>query len=238
MPRAAVDRMTSEVASVGEMTRQVAERYEGVFLELRNTLNGELSRAATLGESALVAMSIADATAAAFMSHFPNQPRRDCRAGCDACCYLYVMIPPGVADAIGDFLTDRLGPVALADLRVELEKAEAGANAIADPSRLRHRCPLLGSDGLCTIYEVRPLTCRAFTSRSAAACRSLVFDPDGAVSTIPQNPSQFRVYIEATSALEQTARSRGLPPHQTGLAAALLMVLPHPGDAPQAPSRE
>jgi uncharacterized protein len=232
MPQVAVERIASEIASVGEQTRQVAERYEGVFRDLRHTLNDALSRAATPAEGALAAMAIADAVASAFLSYLPHQPRRDCRAGCDACCHLYVMIPPGVAEAIGDFLTERLDPAALGDLRVDLERAAAAADAVADPSRLRHRCPLLGSDGLCTIYEVRPLTCRAFTSSSVAACRSLVFDPDGAVSTIPQSPSQFRVYVEATGALEQAALSRGQAPHQTGLAAALLKVLPQPDSTP------
>lgn len=236
MPQMAVDRMTSEIMSVGEQTRQVAERYEGIFLELRLTLKDELSRAASLADCARAAMAIADAAASAFMSHFPHQPRRDCRAGCDACCHLYVMIPPGVAEAIGEFLAERLDPAALADLRVELETVAAAAAAVADPSRLRRRCPLLGPDGLCTIYEVRPLTCRAFTSKSAAACRSLAFDPDGAVSTIAQNPSHFRVYIEATGALEQAALSRGLPAHQTGLAAGLLTVLPRPDGTPPCPS--
>jgi hypothetical protein len=228
MLQEAVERITSEIASVGDQTRLVAKRYEGVFLELRRTLNDELSRTATPAGRALVAMAIADSAASAFTSHFPDQSKRDCRAGCDACCHLYVMIPPGVAEVIGDFLTERLDPVALAKLRVELAAAAAAAAAVADPSRLRHRCPMLGSDGFCTIYEVRPLTCRAFTSKSAAACRSLVFDPDGPVSTIPQAPSQFRVYIEATRALEQAALSQGLPPQQTGLAAALLTVLPEP----------
>lgn len=235
----AVERITSEIASVGDQTRRVAKRYEGVFLELRRTLTDELSRTATPAGRALVAMAIADSAASAFTSHFPDQSRWDCRAGCDACCHLYVMIPPGVAEAIGDFLTERLDPVALAKLRVELAAAAAAA-AVADPSRLRHRCPMLGSDGCCTIYEVRPLTCRAFTSKSAAACRSLAFNPNGSVSTIPQAASQFRVYIEATRALEQAALSQGLPPQQTGLAAALLAALPEP-DSTQpavAPSRE
>jgi Fe-S-cluster containining protein len=228
MSQTSADRITTEIASVGRQTREAAERYEGVFLALRRALRDEISQAASLADGARIAMAIADAAASAFMAHFPNQPGRDCRAGCDTCCQLYVMIPPGVAEAIGAYLADRLDPAALAALRGELEKAAAAAAALADPSKLRHRCPLLGADGLCTIYEVRPLTCRAFTSKSVAACRSLVFDPDGAVSAIPQNPSQFRVYIEASGALEQAALYRGLPSHQTGLAAGLLAVLPDP----------
>ena len=222
----AADWIASEIADVGEQTRLVAERYDGMFPALRSALSYELSQATSLAEGARAVMEIADAAATALMTHFPNQPARDCRAGCDACCHLYVMIPPGIAEAIGEHLTERLDPPAVAELRAELEKAAAAAAALADPFTLRHRCPLLGPGGLCTIYEVRPLTCRAFTSKSAAACRSLVFDPDGPVSSVAQNPSQFRVYVEATGVLEQEARSRGLPAQQKGLAAALLEVLP------------
>lgn len=225
IPQAAADRIVAEVVSVGEQTRQLAERYEGVFAALRSALKDELAQAATLADGALAVMAIADAVASAIAAHFPNQPKRDCRTGCDACCHLRVMVPPGIAEAIGHYLTERLDQTALTALRIELEKAAAAAEAIADTSKLRQRCPLLGPDSLCTIYDVRPLTCRSFTSTSAAACRSLVFDPKSAVSAIPQNPQQFRVYVEATNALEQAALSRGLPAEQKGLAAALLAVM-------------
>jgi hypothetical protein len=226
MPETDADRIIAEVASVGEQTRQAAARYEGVFVALRRALQDQLLQAASPAAGARAVMATADAVASAIETYFPNQPKRDCRAGCDACCHLYVMIPPGVADAIGDYLIERLGRAALAELRIELEKAAAATAALADPATLRYRCPLLGPDGLCTIYEVRPLTCRSFTSASAAACRSLVFDPNSAVAAISQNPSRFRVYVEATKALEQAAVSRGQPPAQKGLAAALLAVLP------------
>ncbi|MEO9337144.1 YkgJ family cysteine cluster protein [Mesorhizobium sp. SB112] len=226
MSQAAADRITPEVAFIGAQMRVLAERYEGVFVTLHHTLKDELSRSASLSEGALIAMTIADAAASALVTHLPNQPTRDCRAGCAACCHLYVMVPPGVVEVIGDYLTDRLDSEALATLQDSLERAAAAAQAAPDPSQLRHRCPFLGTDGLCTIYEVRPPTCRAFTSTSAVACHSMAFDPEGGVSAIPQNPSQFRVYVEATTALEHSALARGLPSRQTGLAAAVLAALP------------
>jgi hypothetical protein len=215
-----------DIAAVGELTRLAAERYDGVYVSLRAAMMEALSQAADLGDGARAVMDMADAAAGAIMEHYPNQPVRACRAGCDACCHLHVMIPPGIAEAIAAYLTERLEPEALLTLRGELRKAADAAAGLADPSALVHRCPLLGADGLCTIYDVRPLTCRAFTSRSAAACRSMVFDPESAVTTITQNPAQFRVYVEATGALEQAARLRGLSAQQKGLSAALLEVLP------------
>jgi Fe-S-cluster containining protein len=225
MSETVTDRITADIAAVGELTRLAAERYDGVYGSLRAAMMDALSGAAGLGAGARLVMDMADAAASAIMEHYPNQPARACGAGCDACCHLYVMIPPGIAEAIGAHLTERLSPAALSALRGKLQTAADAAAGLADPSTLVHRCPLLGADGLCTIYEVRPLTCRAFTSKSAAACRSMVFDPDSAVTTITQNPAQFRVYVEATGALEQAARLRGLPVQQKGLSAALLEVL-------------
>jgi Fe-S-cluster containining protein len=226
MSLAAVDPITEEIAAVGEQTRRVAERYEGVYTALRSAMMETLSQAPGLGDGTRAIMDMADAAAAAIGEHYPNQPARACRAGCDACCHLHVMIPPGIAEVIGGYLLETLEPEALSSLKGELRKAADAAEGLSDPSTLINRCPLLGPEGLCTIYEVRPLTCRAFTSKSAAACRSMVFDPESQVTTITQNPAQFRVYVEATGALEQAARLRGLSAQQKGLSAALLEVLP------------
>lgn len=225
MPHSSINDITAEIASVGEQTRQVAERYDGVYVMLRAAMMDVLSEAVSLGEGARIVMDMADAAASAIVEYYPNQPTRACRAGCDACCHLYVMIPPGIAEAIAVYLTPTLDDIALATLQIELRKAVEAAALLEDPTTLINRCPLLGPDGLCTIYEVRPLTCRAFTSKSAAACRSLVFEPNGPVTTIPQNPAPFRVYVEATGALEQAARLRGMSAQQKGLSAALLEVL-------------
>jgi len=45
------------------------------------------------------------------------------------------------------------------------------------------------------------------------------------VAAIAQNPSPFRAYVEATSALEQAALHRGLPARRLGLAEAVAVAL-------------
>lgn len=226
MQQTPAEKIIADIADVGAQTRLAAERYETLYKTVRHAFDDVLARTESLADGALITMNIADAAANAIMAHLPNQPARDCRAGCDACCHLYVMTPPSVIDAIGAYLSTNLDKVVLKDLRRKLEYAADAAAAAPEPTKLRHRCPLLGQDGLCTIYEVRPPTCRAFTSKSAAACRSMVFNPDGQIASIAQNPSQFRIYVELTAALERAARARGLPAQRTGLAAGLLSVLP------------
>lgn len=226
MQSGVIDGIRHDIASIGRQARDLAARHEQVFFRLRRALETELAHAVRPAQRARIAMAIADAAASAIAEEFPNQKVRECRAGCNACCHLYVMAPPGVAEAIAEHLLSRLDARALAELRQDLERAAAAADALMDPSLLKRRCPLLGDDGLCTIYDVRPPACRAFTSRSAAACRSLVFDPDSPVTSIPQSASQFRVYQEATAALQRAAQASGQPSAQVGLAAALLAVLP------------
>ncbi|NNC27292.1 YkgJ family cysteine cluster protein, partial [Salinisphaera sp. USBA-960] len=92
----------------------------------------------------------------------------------------------------------------------------------ADPTKLRHRCALLGDDNRCTVYDVRPLSCRAFTSRSVARCNDIVFGDIADGSGVEQNAAHYRIHMEATMALEQAAQRRGLPAQQKGLAQALL----------------
>ncbi|KAK0330972.1 hypothetical protein LTR94_030734, partial [Friedmanniomyces endolithicus] len=51
---------------------------------------------------------------------------------------------------------------------------------------------------------------------------ALAFDPAHVDLPIAQHPSQFRLHIEATAALEREAVRRGGTGRQTGLAIALL----------------
>lgn len=224
MTATVADQITAEIGWVGDQTRALAQRYEGVFGALREALRSELAACDSLADGALAAMGLADAAADAFQTSLPNQPARDCRAGCDACCHLPVMVPPGVAEAIAGYLVRVLAPDALESLKVELERA-AGDGEGAAPVPPRRRCVFLTDEGRCSIYAVRPPTCRAFTSASAAACRTMVHEPAGGVAAIPQNPSHYRLYVEVTAALEQAARARGLSDRQTDLAAGVLAAL-------------
>ncbi len=135
------------------------------------------------------------------------------------------MIPPGIGEAIVEYLLEHFDHKEIATLETKLKSAAAAAAEIADPSTLRFRCPMLGEDGLCTIYEVRPPACRAFSSQSVSACKALVFNPDGEISSISQNPLQFRPYLEATAALERIAFALGKPHNQTSLVVELLKLL-------------
>lgn len=232
----AVDRVVGEFAEVGALTRSVAARFEGVFHTYREDLQQLADAAPTLADAARDVIAVLEAASSAFSAAFPNQPATDCAAGCAFCCHLPVAVPPGVAEAIRDHVAETFPSEARSALLVRLRAAEALAAVAADPTRLRHRCPLLGADDRCSVYPVRPISCRAFTSPSARRCEALIAGaaPEGG---IPQNASLFRLHRDATAVLEQTARGRGASPMQKDLAGALLdaMGRPSPDAPPPAP---
>ena len=212
--------VTAEIESVGTLMRSLAGRYEGIFTDLAATLQTTLAQSPTMADAARAATDIAEAAAAGFRDHIPNQPAMACASGCSPCCHLYVQVPPGSAALIAGFIDAEFSPAARAALLDRLANTAAALRAAPDPARLRQPCALLGNDDRCTVYAVRPLSCRAFTSRSLPRCQQVVFgDADGGVE---QNAGHFRIFTEATFALEQAAKERGEPWEQKGLVEALL----------------
>ena len=212
--------VAAEIEGVGTTMRSLAGRYEGIFTGLAATLQAALTRAASMADAARDAVDIAEAAASSFRDHIPNQPATACASGCAPCCHLYVQVPPGSVALIAGFIEAHFTPPARAALIERLAIAATAFRATPAPQRLRLPCVLLGDDHRCTVYEVRPLSCRAFTSRSLPRCQQVVFgDAEGGVE---QNAGHFRIFTEATFALEQAAKDRGLPAAQQGLVLALL----------------
>jgi hypothetical protein len=204
--------------------RSLSGRYEGIFTGLAAALRTTLAEAPTMADAARDAIAIAEAAATRFHDNIPNQPATACASGCNPCCHLYVQVPPGSAALIAGVVEAGFSHVELVALRERLEHAASAFRAAPDPTKLRLRCVLLGNDDRCTVYAVRPLSCRAFTSKSLPRCQQVVFgsDRDGGVE---QNAAHFRIHTEATFALEQAAKDRGLPAAQKGLVEALLAEL-------------
>lgn len=215
--------VAAEIEGVGTLMRSLAGRYEGIFTGLAASLRDTLAQSGSMADAARDAIVMAEAAAASFHDNIPNQPATACASGCAPCCHLYVQVPPGSAALIADHIAATFSPAARAALQDRLESAASALRAAPDPAGLRLRCVLLGNDDRCTVYDVRPLSCRAFTSRSLPRCQQVVFG--GAVGGVEQNAGHFRIHTEATFALEQAAKDRGLLPEQKGLVAALLEEL-------------
>src|SRR3954469_12803623 len=218
----AVDFVSDDIAEVGALMRSLSGRYEGIFSNFRAACAVVSERAGSLPAAARDVADLADAASVSLRTHIPNQPSLACGSGCAACCHLYVQVPPGVAAVMAAHIAAHFAQAEQHALRQRLQDAADAARGAADPAKLRWRCPLLGADDRCTVYDVRPLSCRAFTSRSLARCREVVFGDIQDGSGVEQNAAHYRIHMEATAALEHAAQQRGAPVQQRGLADALL----------------
>lgn len=111
-----------------------------------------------------------------------------CSKGCSKCCYMYIDCSPVEASLIRKYIETYFTEEQVKDLKIKIEKnlkyvptykqiadcktvkeVELIVNKYRD---LNIPCVFLNKDGECTIYEVRPLQCRAhFIISDPAICR-------------------------------------------------------------------
>lgn len=105
---------------------------------------------------------------------------RQCAAGCDACCSTVVAdVTPLEALVIAEYLTQHHEEAEIAAIRDRLAASASRYEelSVEDGPRVSMRCPLLNADGLCSVYEARPLVCMGVFSLSREACEAASRQP-------------------------------------------------------------
>ena len=110
-----------------------------------------------------------------------------CRAGCSLCCWLRVDATAPEVFLIAETLRAELPPQVRAalppqELQALRERLASHAEKVSHMTVLEHAtrnvaCPL-SRDGWCSVYEVRPHTCRRHHSQDLAACQYTYDHPD------------------------------------------------------------
>lgn len=131
-----------------------------------------------------------------------------CRAGCDHCCYQGVGVTPPEALAVADHLLGTRSPDELARIVAHLADRREKTRGLTSAERFspEHPCPFLES-ARCTIYEVRPLSCRGMNSLDAGECETRLRDPDARAAFVASG-SGGRSFLEPIRAFH--AVSAGL----------------------------
>jgi Fe-S-cluster containining protein len=96
----------------------------------------------------------------------------DCKAGCSFCCYNQVGVTPAEVLVISDYLKTRLNKDELKALNgriTDLDKVTHNLNFF-DRKKSKLPCPLLVNNQ-CSVYEVRPLSCRGWNSTDVNDCQ-------------------------------------------------------------------
>jgi Fe-S-cluster containining protein len=102
-----------------------------------------------------------------------------CRAGCTWCCHFSVDVRAVEVFGILDFVERTFTAEEKARVYTEIHANSVALEKLDEFERMRRnvKCPFL-SQGRCTIYSVRPQTCRNYHATSAAGCQQSYEDPD------------------------------------------------------------
>lgn len=100
-----------------------------------------------------------------------------CRSGCAHCCHQRVGATVPEVLAIFSALVAARTAAELRELGERVEGAHRATRGLTRDERNspQHPCPLL-EDGLCSVYEVRPLACRGVHSLDEQACKDKLND--------------------------------------------------------------
>jgi Fe-S-cluster containining protein len=102
-----------------------------------------------------------------------------CKAGCDHCCYQSVGVTPPEALTIVAHLRSARTAEELQTLSLSVANRREATDGFTSAQRFSPELPCLFLiDAKCSIYEVRPLSCRGMNSLDAEDCRRRLRDPE------------------------------------------------------------
>jgi Fe-S-cluster containining protein len=157
----------------------------------------------------------------------PPRPRSVCREQCPWCCYKKVGTTEPEVLRIRDYLRGTLSAETLQLTLQRIEELQQARQELrSDPwAASRLPCSLL-VDGRCSVYPVRPLTCRGFNSSNARACETAV--KSRKAENIPIFQPQLRIATFVLDGTRAGLQESGLPGELLELNAALAIALQVP----------
>ncbi|OPX20083.1 MAG: hypothetical protein BZ151_05860 [Desulfobacca sp. 4484_104] len=150
-----------------------------------------------------------------------------CKAGCCFCCYHQILISPPEAVLIGDFLEKNFNERQRQALAAKVQKnlqliAGKDLKAIVH-LRPQLKCAFL-QDNRCTIYAVRPLGCRAWSSKRAEQCQ-IGLETGDPLAGIGGYIHRQKIAVDIHNGLLQGTKALGLESGYMDLAGAVNLLL-------------
>jgi Fe-S-cluster containining protein len=157
-----------------------------------------------------------------------GMPELDCHRGCATCCTLRVTATAPEVLMLARFIR-AIHPGLLQhgiDLPAQVAAADTCTQGLNEPERIvaRQRCPFI-AQGVCVIYQVRPLACRGLASYDKKACAQAA---SGKRDDIPYSEPHMRVRSLVQNAMQSAMRDAGLAWGSYELNQALTLALNDP----------
>jgi Fe-S-cluster containining protein len=152
-------------------------------------------------------------------------PELDCHKGCATCCTLRVTATAPEVLMLARFIR-AIDPGLQArgiDLPGQIARADGCTQGLGESQRIeaRERCPFI-AQGVCVIYQVRPLACRGLASYDKRACAQAA---SGKVDAIPYSEPHMRVRSLVQNAMQSAMRDAQLAWANYELNQALTLAL-------------
>jgi Fe-S-cluster containining protein len=154
-----------------------------------------------------------------------------CKPGCNYCCSARVTCTAPTVLFIADHLRRSRTDDQMVALKARIQEHE---NRIAKLSPYEvllktELCPL-NESGLCTIYDLRPITCRGYHSFDLAKCIEEFNDP-GEEPRVPQHPARKTLEAIVSSALLACSTALGLDTDELEFVTAIAIAIDQPDAA-------
>ena len=212
---------------------QVPEGMEGIELDARRKERLQAAQALKSARTPLTVIEVANQATVlaeqtiAELKKMYRPPALACREGCDWCCYLTVGTAAPEVVRIVDHLRRTLSPDQLDALRERVIRQDDQRRELKAARRgpVRLPCVFL-EDHRCSIYPVRPLTCRGCNSTSARQCELFVDPRNKAV--VPMYVPQHRLTTFVLDGMRAGIGEAGLRGELLELTGALRIALENP----------
>ncbi len=137
-------------------------------------------------------------------------PALDCHKGCATCCTLRVTATAPEVLMLARFIR-AVHPGLMQrgiDLPGQIARADDKTQGLGEVDRVavRQRCPFI-AQGVCVIYQVRPLACRGLASYDRHACAQAA---SGKIDEIPYSEPHMRVRSLVQNAMQSALRDAQL----------------------------
>jgi Fe-S-cluster containining protein len=133
-----------------------------------------------------------------------------CRSGCDWCCHFTIDVRAAEVFAIHDFVESRFSEEARSRVYAEVESNSRLFASLSEDARALQnvKCPFL-VDHQCSIYAVRPQSCRNYHATNSVGCEQSYRDPDNQDIDPEFAPGVYQVGVSHVEAFSVALREAG-----------------------------
>ncbi|HEY3782278.1 MAG TPA: YkgJ family cysteine cluster protein [Fimbriimonadaceae bacterium] len=188
------------------------------------------SRLAEVGRGVMAAL---DRRIQQIQAQTPWGVKVDCKEGCSHCCHMAFSATIGEVASAAKYIEQKFSEEERAALRERLYRYErvVAPKFGAGLDQVRTPCPLL-VEGLCSIYEARPMRCRGVNSLDVNVCIRKAADPYNS-EPIPAIPLQLAASGVFQSGLKQGMAKAAINFESFDFGRALAIALEDPDTLPR-----